>query len=198
MITLLWFFGCDSPRYQERFPGGIYTFTPGEDYGEEESPDFEREIPDEISHCRWDEYVYSSPHLGGEYTLCQSKNEESDIFVKIQNVDDDSSEKPLEICFFPTNTANDKTTLLGERRCLRFVSETIHKIVFSKSSSEDSAAINSVMVIKNELYKYDRPYSYYGVKGPDAFDKCMEELNLGNDKYCESFHRKGEYLTHTF
>ena len=199
LMVLLPVSGCDSPRYQDRFPGGIYTLVPGEDYGEDDdSPAFERDIPEEISHCRWDEYAYSSSHLGGEYALCQSKDSELEVFVKIQNPESDDADNPLEVCFFPTHTSGDKTILLGKRRCLRIVSETIYKIVFSKFSGEDVTGLNSIMAIKNKSYRYDRPYSYYGDKGPDAFEKCMDELSLGNDKYCQSFHKLNEYLIHTF
>ena len=189
--------GCDGSRYQERFPGRTYTFVPGDDYEGGDFVDFERDIPEEIRHCQWEEHTYTSTHLGGEYTLCQSKNSKSDIFVKLKNAENDDTGNPLEVCFFPTYVFEGKTTLLGERRCRRIESETIYRIVFSKPSSEDSS-INSIMVVKNKLYRYARPFPYYGIKGPDAFENCMGQLKMGDDKYCQSFHEKEEYLSHTF
>ena len=195
---LLSMLGCDGPRYQQRFPGKTYTIIPGDDYVGEDFPDFERDVPEEIQHCRWDEHAYTAPHLGGEYTLCQSKNSETEIFVKIQNVENDDTGNSAEICFFPTHIDGDETILLGDKRCRRIDSETIYKLVFAKSLSDDGHSINSVMVVKDKFYRYDSPFPFSEVKGPEAFDECMKQLKMGNDRYCQSFRSKGEYLSHPF
>ena len=202
-LILLFLVACDSPRYQQRFPGGSQSFSSssGEseyDYsGEWPEYDYGKDVPEEISHCNWDEHTYTSPHLGGEYTICQSKKSEVNFFVKLSNVEADEKGSPLKICFFPVHIVDGETTLLGESACQRIGNEAIHRVILSKSSS-DSPAVNAVMVIKDKLYNFERPYPYYGVKGPWAFVKCMEQLKQGHGDYCQSFREKGEYLSHQF
>ena len=201
LFALLPLLGCDSPRYQQRFPGGTHTAIPGgEDYDENEVwPDYDygRETPEEISHCNWDEHAYSSKHLGGEYTLCQSKKGETDVFVKVENVENNDRGVPIKVCFFPVHIEDGENELVGDMECQRIGSGAIHRVIFSKSSS-DASAINGVLVVKDKLYNYARPYPYYQVKGPWAFRKCMEELKGGNGDYCRSFKEKEEYLSHQF
>ena len=201
LLTLLFAVSCDSPRYQQRYPGGAAPiFTPDDDQDWDDGwPDYDygKSVPEEIRHCNWDEHAYTSPHLGGEYTLCQSKNSETNLFVKLENVEKDETDSPIKMCFFPVNIENGENTLVGAAECQRVGSGAIHRIVVSKHS-QDAPSINGVIVVKDKLYKYERPFAYYEVKGPWAFSKCMDELKSGNSDYCRSFREKGEYLSHQF
>ena len=199
IIPLLLLVACDGPRYQNRFPGKTYTLIPGDEgnNGGADFPEFERDedIPEEIQHCNWNEYIHTDNHLGGEYTFCQSKSSETEIHIKLKNTEMDEDGNPVSICFFPTNMSDGETTLLGEKRCRTMVDENRYKIVFRKSFSD--AALNSLIVVKDKPYSYERPFPVSEVKGSWAFEKCMAELR-SRDDYCRSFQAKGEYLSHSF
>ena len=199
LVTLLSVAGCDGPRYQQRFPGGFQTIIP--DGGDDDGgwPDYHdgAELPEEIRHCNWNEYMYGSPHLGGEYTLCQSKKRDGDLFIKLGSVEKDENDAPIKICFFPSHIEDGETALVGNAECPRVSDGGIHRVILSKEPG--SPSINAVIVVKDKLYRYERPFPSYEVEGPWAFQKCMSELQSNQDgKWCDSFRKKEEYLSHQF
>jgi hypothetical protein len=159
-------------------------------------------IPSYISHCQWSYdgntgYTAASNGHLGPHTICQSRDNESDIYVQVANPSNSA-----RICVVPTYEASGKSIFLGEARCQFIDSSTkIYKFPLVKNRDYgryQNFPINSVMVMKEQTYFFDSPY-YRDQISYDAYFICAINMDLHNDSsYCDTFKAKGEYVYKRF
>lgn len=163
-------------------------------------------IPSEISHCKWSmdgntNFSSSHKHVSpneddvsvGGYTLCKSKNDETQIYIQLQSVLD------VQVCLFPTYNSGSNSVYLGEARCLRIDdSKKIYRVNMLKNRPGFTAyPITGVMLMKDKLFGYDAPFNRY-LLAPDAYTFCSNWLaQYGDPSFCESFKRAGQYVYQT-
>lgn len=155
-------------------------------------------IPSDASHCKWSTdgitgYERQSYHLG-DYTLCQSKTDETKIYIQLKNIPE------KQVCIIPTSSNSSSSVYIGEPRCLMITSNTaIYPVTLLKNRTNfTNYPLNSVMMMKDLIpYVYGYPYnrSYYAV---DAYLECYRMLNYGDSRYCQAFNALGQHVFHQF
>ncbi|GAB4010502.1 MAG: hypothetical protein Fur0010_03310 [Bdellovibrio sp.] len=156
-------------------------------------------IPTEISHCSWASdgmsgFASSHAHIG-EYTLCKSVADETDIYLQVKNNVSDS-----QLCLFPTTAEGSASTYIGEARCLMVTdNKKIYKIkMYKNRPGFESKSITGIMLMKDKAYFYPAPFYQY-VLSPDAYLYCSNWLAIYKDQsYCVAFKSVGQYIYHQF
>lgn len=156
------------------------------------------QIPTHISHCTWPgtsggRYQSQHPHIGS-YTLCQSTQKETDIYIQVQNPINDST-----LCLIPTHQSGGKAIFIGEPRCLEVANNSIYRIGLLKNRTGFSGfTINSVMVMKDRAHFFPAPFNQ-NLLAPDAYLFCSQWLDqYGDPSYCQAFDSVGQYIFHKF
>lgn len=159
-------------------------------------------IPSEIAHCKWSldgQTGFSSTtnsHLGPN-TVCQSRTDESKIYIQIKNPDSDS-----RVCVIPTSEISGNSIYLGAAQC-KYISSSGVVSMFQLQKNRDygryqNFSINSVMVMKEKTYDFPSPFSRELISY-DAYFTCSINIDLYNDRtYCDAFKSVGEYFYKSF
>jgi hypothetical protein len=216
-ILLSIFIGCDAPRSRrdsgydstQYNPYAVNTSAYSPTVTDPNSvvadsntttPDATTSIPAEISHCQWSSdgnngfQVSNTQHLGG-YTLCQSSEDETIVYVQVQY--------PItseDLCLIPNYYSGSRSIYIGEPRCLQIASnKEIYKVDLIKNRSGfESYSINGVMMMKDKAFVYPWPFAQ-AIKSPDAYIYCANWLDsYGDASFCTAFDSVGEYVAHQF
>jgi len=159
-------------------------------------------VPDNIKHCKWSFdgstgfETSGNAHLG-DYTVCQSKTNSSEVYVQLK-----TALPNVRVCVIPTYETNGKAIFLGEARC-QFIDSNTKAYKFPLVKNRDygryqNFPINGVMVMKEETYFFDTPF-YRDQISYDAFFICSINLDLhGDASYCNAFKSKGQYVYKKF
>lgn len=156
-------------------------------------------IPTEISHCSWASdgstgFQSNHTHIG-QYTLCKSVTDETDIYLQVKdNVSD------TQLCLFPTTNDAGNSTYIGEARCLMVTdNKKIYKIkIYKNRPGFETKSLTGIMLMKDKAFFYPAPFYQY-VLSPDAYLYCANWLAIYKDQsYCVAFKSVGQYIYHQF
>lgn len=157
------------------------------------------QIPVQVSHCRWPgtsggAYAHQHHHLG-QYTVCQSTQQDTDIYIQVRDPVTDSN-----LCLIPTYHSNDKAVFIGEPRCFKAEkTDTIYRIGLLKNrTGYSNFNVTGVMIMRDRAYFYPHPYNQ-NLLSPDAYLFCSQWLDqYGDPTYCQAFDAVGQYIYHRF
>jgi len=156
-------------------------------------------IPSDANHCKWSTdgitgFERQSTHLG-EYTLCQSKTDETKVYIQLKTVPE------KQICIIPTSAdSSGGSVYIGEPRCLLVTSNlAIYPVTLLKNrQSFTSYPLNSVIMMKDLIY-YTYGYPYSGPRyAPTAYLECMANNIYLDTRYCKAFNALGQHVFHKF
>ncbi|AYF44448.1 MULTISPECIES: hypothetical protein [Halobacteriovorax] len=159
-------------------------------------------IPSEIAHCKWSldgqtGFENSNNQHLGPSTVCQSRTNETNIYIQVKNPDSNS-----RVCVIPTSEVSGNAIFLGAAQC-KYISSsgTISKFVLSKNRDYgryQNFRINSVMIMKEKTYDFPSPFDRELISY-DAYFMCSINIDLYNDRtYCDAFKQLGEYYYKSF
>tara|TARA_R110000868_G_scaffold90968_6_gene252131 strand:+ start:2257 stop:2928 length:672 start_codon:yes stop_codon:yes gene_type:complete len=156
-------------------------------------------IPTEIDHCSWapdglNGFSSTSTHLGA-YTVCQSKNSQTDLYIQVKN-----PVTNVQVCLVPTSSSGSSSVYIGEPRCLMLNdNKRVYKVTMLKNRPNFSQLpLNGVMIMKDEQHFYPYPFNQNALS-PDAYVFCSQYLaQYGYGGYCESFKSVGAYTYKQF
>ncbi|MFG1498993.1 hypothetical protein ABMA70_02205 [Halobacteriovorax sp. XZX-3] len=182
--------------------GGGSSVIDIDDSGSSTSNGSNANIPSAIAHCSWSLDGQtgfantSNSHLGPN-TICQSRTNETQIYVQLKNPDTNS-----RVCVIPTSEASGNSIYLGSAQC-KYINSSGTISLFNLTKNRDYGRyqqfrINGVMVMKEKSYEFPSPFNRELISY-DAYFMCSINVDLYNDRtYCDAFKSKGEYFYKSF
>lgn len=165
------------------------------------------EIPSEIRHCQWSQdglsnFSRNHPHLsisesdptGGHFNLCQSQTNSKNIYIQVKTPINET-----QTCFLPTYYTGDKSTFIGEPRCLFLNNnQKIFKVdLIVNRNGYTGHPVQGVIIMKDKSYFYPPPYNQ-NVLSPDAYIYCHQMLALSDPSYCQVFSQQAHFVNIKF
>ncbi len=204
---------CDAPRnrssiYDMTYPGktassssagSFYTGGGDTDGGDNKGLPEENNItiPVEFAHCQAGTQFPNSSSYLGNYFICQSQSDQTNIYFWPQN--------PItsKVCLIPMYSANGSSINIGNAQC-QYISGAAQGAVFNLYKNRpgfENYVLNAVMIMKDEAFVYPYPYTLqYGgsaIANTTAFFKCMDTLYQTN-AYCQAYTSLKQYQLHLF
>lgn len=156
-------------------------------------------IPSEVSHCTWStdgsSGFASSTNYLGDYTLCQSKTDETVFYFQLKTI------PSTPVCILPTASNSGSSVYIGGPICTSISSnQKIYKITVAKNRAGfTNFSISGAMIMKDQVaYYYPYPYNstLYSV---DAYLRCMYmTYYYNNGYYCATYQSAGQFTYHKF